>query len=57
LPNCDVALVSLRRSLGLPRGSALVLFAVARTAGWIAHALEQKSDDKLIRPRARYVGQ
>jgi citrate synthase len=56
LPTCDVALVSLRRSLNLPRGSALSLFAIARTVGWIAHALEQKDDERLIRPRARYVG-
>lgn len=56
MPTCDVALVALRRSLGLPRGSALALFAIARTAGWIAHALEQRQDEKLIRPRARYVG-
>ncbi|MBB6262191.1 citrate synthase [Paenochrobactrum gallinarii] len=55
LPTCDVALVSLRRSLNLPVGSALVLFAIARTVGWIAHALEQKQDGKLIRPRAQYV--
>ncbi len=32
MPTCDVALVALRRSLGLPRGSALALFAIARTA-------------------------
>jgi citrate synthase len=56
LPTCDVALVSLRRSLNLPRGSALALFAIARTVGWVAHALEQKLDGKLIRPRARYLG-
>lgn len=56
MPTCDVALVALRRSLGLPRGSALALFAIARTVGWIAHALEQRQDEKLIRPRARYVG-
>ena len=56
LPNIDFALVALRRALGLPRGAALALFAIGRTAGWIAHALEQRRDDKLIRPRARYVG-
>jgi len=56
LPNCDFALVALRRALGLPQGSALALFAIGRTAGWIAHALEQMQDDKLIRPRARYTG-
>ncbi|MFD1746316.1 citrate/2-methylcitrate synthase [Rhizobium helianthi] len=56
MPTCDVALVSLRRSLDLPRGSALAIFAIARMAGWIAHALEQMKDDRLIRPRARYVG-
>lgn len=55
-PTCDVALVALRRSLGLPRGAALALFAIARTVGWIAHALEQKDDERLIRPRARYIG-
>jgi citrate synthase len=56
LPNVDFALVSLRRALRLRAGSALALFAIGRTAGWIAHALEQQADDKLIRPRARYSG-
>ena len=31
------------------------LFALGRTAGWIAHALEQYERDRLIRPRARYT--
>jgi len=39
-PNVDFALVSLRRALRLKPGSALSLFAISRTAGWIAHALE-----------------
>ncbi|WP_422575606.1 citrate/2-methylcitrate synthase [Phenylobacterium sp.] len=32
------------------------LFATARCAGWIAHAIEQGQTGALIRPRARYVG-
>jgi citrate synthase len=55
-PNLDFGLVALRRSLGLPRGAALALFAIGRLAGWIAHALEQQATGKLLRPRARYVG-
>lgn len=55
-PNIDFATVALRRALGFPPGSALALVAVARSAGWIAHALEQYDDGKLIRPRARYRG-
>ncbi|PFR89107.1 excisionase, partial [Priestia megaterium] len=32
------------------------LFALGRTIGWIAHALEQRESTRLIRPRAAYVG-
>ncbi len=56
LPTIDFGLVALRRGLGLPRGTAAKIFAIARTVGWIAHALEQRLDDRLIRPRSRYVG-
>ena len=55
-PNLDLSLVALEQRLGLPPGAAIGLFAAGRTAGWIAHALEQHKDGKLIRPRARYVG-
>jgi len=55
-PNVDFALASLTRSFGLPAGSGLVLFALARSVGWIAHAIEQSGERKLIRPRADYVG-
>jgi citrate synthase len=54
-PTIDVALVLLERSYRLPKGAAFALFAVSRTAGWLAHALEQQAQDSLIRPRARYV--
>lgn len=56
LPNIDFALVALRRAFNLPPGAALAIFAVGRTVGWIAHALEQRLEDRLIRPRARYTG-
>jgi citrate synthase len=55
-PNIDFATVTLERVLGLPRDSALALFLLGRTVGWIAHALEQANSSSLIRPRARYVG-
>jgi citrate synthase len=55
-PNIDAALVALERTLRLPPGAALAIFAVGRTAGWIAHALEQRRDGRLIRPRASYAG-
>lgn len=55
-PNIDFALVALCDHLGAPEGAALSLFAVARCAGWLAHALEQIQDGGLIRPRARYTG-
>ncbi len=51
----DTALVLIERGLDLPRGAAFMLFAVGRTAGWLAHALEQQGQEALIRPRARYV--
>jgi citrate synthase len=54
--NVDFALVALRQSLQLPAEAPFALFAVARTAGWLAHAMEQAAAGELIRPRARYVG-
>ena len=44
-------------ALELPPGSALALFALGRTIGWIGHAIEQYQTDRLIRPRARYTGE
>ncbi len=54
--NVDFTTVTVERVLGLPRDSALALFLLGRTVGWIAHALEQAEHGALIRPRARYTG-
>jgi citrate synthase len=55
-PNVDFTTVVVERVLGLPKDSALALFLLGRTVGWIAHALEQSAHAALIRPRARYTG-
>jgi citrate synthase len=55
-PNIDAALYVLEQQLELPPGSALAIFAIGRTAGWIAHVLEQRQEGHLIRPRAIYAG-
>jgi len=55
-PTIDYALVALTRTLNLPDGSALAIFAMGRTIGWIGHAIEQYQLGSLIRPRAQYIG-
>jgi len=55
-PTIDFALAVLTGALELPPGTALALFALGRTIGWIGHAIEQYQLDQLIRPRAQYVG-
>jgi citrate synthase len=54
--NTDYSLTVMRRELDMPVGSETILFAMARTAGWVAHAIEQLESKTMIRPRARYVG-
>lgn len=55
-PNIDFALAVLARHLGHPIKAGMTLFALGRAAGWVAHAIEQHQDGRLIRPRANYVG-
>ena len=55
-PTLDFGLAALARRLDLPAGSAFCIFALGRSVGWIAHALETRGDGRLIRPRSRYVG-
>jgi citrate synthase len=44
------------QSLGLPPSSFVALFACGRVAGWCAHVLEQRAEDRLIRPQSEYIG-
>jgi citrate synthase len=55
-PNIDFAIATLARVAGMVRGAGEAIFAVARTAGWIAHALEAYSGPGPLRPRAVYTG-
>jgi citrate synthase len=54
-PNIDFAVATLARSADMIRGAGEAIFAVARTAGWTAHALEAYESVPL-RPRAAYTG-
>ncbi|MDX8445474.1 citrate synthase [Mesorhizobium captivum] len=55
-PNVDFALAALTRSLRLPADAPFRLFALGRSVGWTAHAIEQVTSNRPIRPRARYDG-
>lgn len=54
-PGIAVALALLARALDMPRGAAMAIWTISRTAGWIAHAIEQRTQGFMLRPRARYV--
>jgi citrate synthase len=55
-PSSDVGIAALVAALGAEPAAGSGLFAVARSAGWLAHALEQRTAGYLLRPRARYTG-
>jgi citrate synthase len=55
-PNIDFAVATLARVAGMITGAGEAIFAVSRTAGWIAHALEAYTADNPLRPRAVYTG-
>lgn len=55
-PNVDFALAALSRALRLRPGAGEALFAMARLAGWLAHAMEEYAEPTPIRQRAVYTG-
>ena len=56
LPNVDFYSGIVYNALSIPRDLFTPIFAVSRVSGWIAHILEQLGDNRLIRPRAEYIG-
>ncbi|NMA72301.1 MAG: citrate synthase, partial [Firmicutes bacterium] len=55
-PNPDFFTAILYGAVGIPTPLFTPVFAVSRVAGWGAHVLEQLANNRLIRPRAQYVG-
>ncbi|GEN82229.1 citrate synthase 2 [Sporosarcina luteola] len=55
-PNVDFYSASVYHSLGIDHDLFTPIFAVSRISGWTAHILEQYSNNRLIRPRAEYIG-
>jgi citrate synthase len=55
-PNVDFYSASTYYTLGIPVDLYTPIFAVSRISGWSAHVLEQYANNRLIRPRAEYVG-
>ncbi len=56
IPNVDFYSASVYTALGIPADLFTPIFAASRIAGWCAHILEQYENNRIYRPRARYVG-
>jgi citrate synthase len=54
--NVDFYSATVYYSMGIPTDLFTPIFAIARTAGWTAHVLEQLTDNRLIRPQSVYTG-
>ncbi|HTH35899.1 MAG TPA: citrate synthase [Xanthobacteraceae bacterium] len=54
--NVEVMAALLLDAVGFPRQAFTAVFAITRSAGWIAHALEQRTTGRMIRPASHYVG-
>ncbi|CRG03038.1 citrate synthase 2 [Streptococcus pneumoniae] len=57
IPNVDFFSATVYHSMDIPHDLFTPIFAVSRTSGWIAHILEQYRDNRIMRPRANYIGE
>ncbi|HTW53518.1 MAG TPA: citrate/2-methylcitrate synthase [Stellaceae bacterium] len=55
-PNVEINAALLLDAVGLPRDAFMPVFAVARCAGWLAHAMESQRQGRLVRPASAYTG-